>query len=139
MILQENTKQKITCSKDVAGILTKLLSIESEIDQDKEHFWVIGLNVRQVVKFIDLVSLGLTETVNADPRQTFRLAVMKNVIGIIIAHNHPSGEPSPSQDDCALTKRIKESGKILGIELLDSLIITNEENNFYSFMDNGML
>jgi len=139
MILQENTKQTITGSGDVANVLTKLLKLESEIDQDKEHFWVIGMNCRNVIKFIDLVSLGVTEATCIDARQTFRLAVMKNVKNIIIAHNHPSGYASPSEADSKITKKFKKGGEILDVKLLDSLIITNDESNYYSFSDVGVL
>lgn len=139
MILQENTKQKITHSSDVADVLTKLLKMESEIDQEKEHFWVIGLNRRAIVKFIDLVTLGISEMTVIDPRQTFRLAVTKNAERIIIAHNHPSGNLSPSASDIELTKRMEKSGDILGVQVVDSMIITTNKKLFYSFADEGKI
>ena len=97
------------------------------------------MNVRNVIKFIDLVSFGITEATCIDARQTFRVAVMKNVKNIIIAHNHPYGYASPSEADSKITKKFKKGGEILDINLLDSLIITNDTVNYYSFCDEGVL
>ena len=139
MILKEDTTEKIISSADAAAILTKILSVEGELDREKEHFWVIGLNCHSIIRFIDLVSLGTTEQTLTDARQTFRLAVMKNVGKIIIAHNHPSGVTFPSDEDKILTKKMRECGEILGIAVLDHIIITADESKYFSFADNGEL
>lgn len=123
MILKESTDLKITNSAEVANLLHGLLRMEDEIDRDKEHFWVIGLNIKNIVQFVDLVSLGSLHKAVVEPREVFRLAVIKGVASIIVGHNHPSGEPEPSENDIALTKKLKQAGDILEIPLLDHVII----------------
>lgn len=127
MILREKLDLKINDAVKVADLLRDLLNLESEIDRDKEHFWVIGLNAKSKVLFIDLVSLGSLTTAVVQPREVFRLAILKGVASIIVGHNHPSGDPEPSQEDIALTKRLKQSGDILCIPLLDHVIIGGSE------------
>ena len=131
--------EKITVNnpKNVAEVLQKILKTENLIDQDKEHFWVIGLNTRNVVKYLELVSLGTLDANLVHPREVFRFAVMKAVASVIVAHYHPSGGTEPSADDLAITRRLEEAGKILGIEILDHLIIT--KNTYYSFKDKGLI
>jgi DNA repair protein RadC len=128
-------RPKITDPECVYNLLLDALRFESEIDQDKEHFWVIGLNTKNQVVFLDLVTLGILNASLYHPREVFRLAVMKGVFSIIIAHNHPSGDPTPSEEDKRSQSQLKEAGHILGIEILDDLIITNGQG-WYSFAQN---
>jgi DNA repair protein RadC len=71
------------------------------------------------------------------PREVFKDAIMHNAYSVVLAHNHPSGDPEPSEDDLAMTKRLVETGKILGIEVIDHIIIT--KNGYLSFKDRGLL
>lgn len=88
-----------------------------------ETFRVLALNVRRQVIEVETISKGtLTETL-VHPREVFRFAVAKNAAAVLVGHNHPSGDPSPSAEDLALTRRLVECGQLLGIELLDHLII----------------
>jgi DNA repair protein RadC len=138
MIIQiKDEKKVLTNPKDVAEILWSILRMESEVDKDKEHFWVIGLDTRNAIKYIDLVSLGTLNASLVHPRETFRLAVMKAVAQIIIGHNHPSGDPEPSEDDLAITKRLEMAGKIMGINIVDHIIITR--NAWFSFKDKRLI
>jgi len=125
MILRENTGENINTPAQVAALLHDLIDVEQEIDRDKEHFWTIGLDVRNTVKFIDLVSLGILTSSVIHARETFRLAIMKAVNSIIIAHNHPSGCLEPSREDIAVTTKLKDAGAILGIAVRDHVIIDN--------------
>ena len=111
-------------------ILKSVLKSESEHHQNKEHFWVIGVDTKKVIRFLDLVSLGGLNNCPVHPREVFRLAIMKGVDSIILAHNHPSGDSTPSHEDFKLTEKIKECGILLGIEVLDHIIIGE---NYYSF------
>lgn len=138
MIVRENTGEKISSSFEVAKVLTAMLDMDNEVDRDKEHFWVIGLNTKNVIKFIDLVSLGTLTNALIHPREVFRLSVMKGVCSIIAGHNHPSGDPEPSRDDIAITERLKEAGNILGITLLDHVII-GDSGKFVSLKEKDIL
>ncbi len=90
-------KNSIRGAQDVAEILYAVLKSEDEIDREKEHFWAI--DAKNTIKYIELVSLGTLNACLVHPREVFRLAVIKAVAGIIIIHNHPSGNLSPSQED----------------------------------------
>ena len=137
MIVSE--KKKSVCgSKDVSEVLLSLLNLEQEHDREKEHFWVLGLNTKNVIQYADLVSLGSLSAAIVHPRETFRLAVMKATANIIIGHNHPSGDTQPSQEDILLTKRLSQAGDVLGINVLDHVII-GSEGRYFSFNDNGMI
>jgi DNA repair protein RadC len=100
-----------------------LLAAEHETDRDKEHFWAIGLTTKNLVKYIELVSLGTLSTAIIHPRETYRMAVMQAAAHLVVAHNHPSGDPTPSHEDIAITQRLQAAGDIIGIELLDHVII----------------
>ena len=86
----------------------------------------MGLNAKNNIQDIELVSLGTLHSSLVHPRETFRLAVMKGVASLILVHNHPSGDPEPSEDDIDITKRLVEGGKILGIQVIDHIIIAGK-------------
>ena len=131
MIISES-KKKIANAEDINKILCAILKSESDIEFDKEHFWVIGTNVKNVIQYIDLAFLGSLSSCTVHPRETFRLAILKGVAAIFIAHNHPGGCSQPSKEDKIITKRLVDAGKILGIDVLDHVIITGDEE-YYSF------
>lgn len=139
MIVKENTKERVNGAAAAAGVFRAILATDSEIDQDKEHFWIIGVNAKNAIKFIDLVSLGTLTASLIAPREVFRLAVNRGVASIICGHNHPSGDPTPSRDDIAVTERLKKAGEILGIQVLDHVIIGNAGGPFASLKEQGIL
>ena len=103
-----------------------------------EEFNVLFLNRANYVKGIFRLSRGgITGTV-ADPRILFATALKGLAVGIIVAHNHPSGSTKPSSQDIELTRRLKEGGKLLDIQLIDHIILT-PQSGFYSFADEGLL
>lgn len=110
----------IRCPKDAADIL-----MEEMRYLNKEHMRVILLNIKCKIISIEEVSIGSLNSSLAHPREIFVPAVKKSSAAIVMVHNHPSGDPSPSRDDIDITKRISEAGKILGIELYDHIIIGN--------------
>lgn len=122
---------KVSTAESVYKIMSAILEREEGIDQEKEHFWVIGLNGRLVTKYIELVSLGTLNQSLVHPREVFRLAIMKGVASILLCHNHPSNAVDPSEDDLIITKRLVEAGKLLGIELIDHIIIGQPHNEDY--------
>ena len=135
MIIKENLKEKVNAPDKVADLLNTALEMESPIDQDKEHFWVIGVDCKLRVKYIDLVSLGILDQCIIHPREVFKLAILKGVASVIVGHNHPSGTHNPSIEDIGITKRLIEAGEILGIDVLDHVIISKE--GFYSMKEKG--
>ena len=138
MTIKDTTETKhMSCSEDIVSIFEAILNAECEVDQDKEHFWTIGLNSKNRIKYIELVSLGSLTSSLVHPREVFRLAVMKGVASIAAVHNHPSGDPAPSRDDIEITARLKKAGDILGIKMLDHIIIG--KNKHYSFLNNKLL
>ena len=130
---QENTvKKKISSSNDAFEILHAELS-----DLNTEEFWIILLNrANRVIKKSKISSGGISGTV-ADTRVIFKSANDNLASAIILAHNHPSGNLKPSQADINLTKKLRESGTVLDIPVLDHIIIA--ENSYFSFVDESLL
>jgi DNA repair protein RadC len=104
-------------------------------DYHKEHFYIIALNSRNYS--IAEVSVGSLNASVVHPREVFAEAIKNKAASVILVHNHPSGDPEPSEDDLILTKRLVESGKILGIEVVDHMIIT--KNEFFSFKEKKLI
>ena len=104
-------------------------------DYHKEHFYIIALNSRNYS--IAEVSVGSLNASVVHPREVFAEAIRNKAASVIFAHNHPSGDPEPSEDDLEITKRLVESGKILGIEVLDHIIVAKD--GFFSFKNKGLL
>lgn len=125
-------KPKISSSKDAFDLIQGDL-----MDLPHEEFWVLLLNrMNQVVKKKRISEGGVTGTV-ADPKIIYKLALEDLATGVIVAHNHPSGNLKPSQSDIDLTRKLKEAGKFLEVQLLDHLIIANR--NYFSFADEGLI
>jgi DNA repair protein RadC len=103
MTYLQNSKIKINGLKDVAKVFLDLFSLEDTIDQDKEHFYVMHLDIRNRVKMVELVSLGTLTSSLVHPRETFRRAVIAGSANIIVGHNHPSGDVEPSDEDTKVT------------------------------------
>lgn len=106
-------------------------------DKSKEHFKLIMLNTRNKVINIADISVGTLNASLVHPREVFEQAIKHHSASVILVHNHPSGDPEPSDDDLKMTKRLKESGNILGIEVIDHIIIGKD--NFYSFKEKRLL
>jgi DNA repair protein RadC len=123
---------QIKCSKDVFNLLSPLLS-----DLPHEEFWILFLNrSNKVINRMKLSQGGISGTVT-DVRMVMKKAIEYLASGIIVCHNHPSGNLNPSESDTRITQKIKEAGNIMDIQLLDHLIIS--EKDYYSFADNGLL
>lgn len=103
----------------------------------QEHFVVIFLNTKNEIIHRQTIFIGSLNASIVHPREVFREAVKRSAASIICAHNHPSGDPAPSQEDIHVTRRLVESGKMIGIELLDHLIIGDRK--FVSLKEKGYL
>jgi DNA repair protein RadC len=106
-------------------------------DKAKEHFKLILLNPRNKIIGISTISVGTLNASLVHPREVFKDAIMHSAASVVLAHNHPSGDPEPSEDDIKITKTLVDSGKILGIEVLDHIIIGKE--SFKSFKEEGLI
>lgn len=125
-------KQKITSSASVFEYLQPIIG-----ELPHEEFWILYLNnSNKVIKCVQLSKGGITGTI-VDVRLAFKEALQLGAVGIIMAHNHPSGTLKPSQADIQLTKKLKLAGDSLDIKVLDHLIIT--EKSYFSFADENIL
>jgi DNA repair protein RadC len=133
--VKPSMRPKITTSKDAFEVLRRSWDIDKL--EFVEQFKVLLTNrANKVLGIFEVSTGGITGTV-ADPKLIFVAAIKANACGVLVAHNHPSGNLQPSQADIELTKRIKEGGKLLDIQLLDHLIITSE--GYCSFSDEGII
>lgn len=139
-LLTEQNKKKIFFGNDSAEAF-KYIS-PSLIDLPHEEFWAIYLDTRNKILFKKRISIGGLNETAVDIRRIFSTALEWNATSIIVAHNHPTGNVSPSTKDLQLTNSIAEAGKILKIKLKDHLIVgINKDNkpDYYSFFDNGRI
>lgn len=128
---------KVLNGNDLFMVMQRILIREEKIDQDREHFWIVGLANNQRILFIELVSLGSVNSTIAKPMDVFGLALQKRAVRVVLVHNHPSGELSPSDQDKELTDQMIQVGIIVDTPVYDHLIITT--NSYYSFRDSGLL
>ena len=103
----------------------------------KEHLHALYLNARNQLITQQTISIGTIDCSIAHPREIYYPAIKNNAVQIIITHNHPSGDPTPSPQDISITKKIKHAGSILGIELIDHIIIT--KTTYHSLKQNNQL
>ena len=125
-------KPKINSSKDAFDLLKGDM-----MDLPNEEFWVLLMNRANKVTKKKRVSEGGVAGTVADPKIIYKMALEELASGIIVAHNHPSGNLQPSQSALDLTRKLKEAGKFLEIQLLDHIIIANQK--YLSFADEGMM
>lgn len=123
-------KSKVLGPNDVSELLMSELRYKRQ-----EHFVVILLDTKHHVIGIDTISIGTLSQTLVHPREVFVRAIKRSAHGMILVHNHPSGIPQPSQEDITLTDRLIESGKLIGIHVLDHVIIGDGVS--YSFKEHG--
>jgi DNA repair protein RadC len=123
---------------DIKNPESVVKAIRSSIkDKAKEHFKLILLNPRNKIIGISTISIGTLNASLVHPREVFKDAIVHSAASVVLAHNHPSGDPEPSEDDLKITKKLVDSGKILGIEVLDHIIIA--KNGFKSLANEGLI
>lgn len=124
---KENQQKEITCPSDVYEVLSEIKRYH------KEAFVVLHLDTKKKIISKEIVSIGILNACLIHPREIFRAAILNNAHSIILTHNHPSGDPSPSDEDIKITTELKRAGEILKIQLLDHVIIGKE--GYYSFQE----
>jgi len=130
-LLKDKKSELILSPKDVWENLRDIR------DNKKEHFVVFYLDARNQKIQREIISVGILNANLIHPREVFEPAICHTAAQILIAHNHPSGDTKPSDDDIAVTKRLVEAGKILGIEVADHVIVA--QNSFLSLKCEGLL
>lgn len=111
-------------------------------DSDREHFVMAAVSARLQVIGLSLVSLGTVTASLVHPREVFKPAILLNASGILVCHNHPSGDATPSAEDRDATRRLVRAGELLGVPLNDHIILGApdwEGKGYYSFRETGML
>ena len=103
----------------------------------KEEFWALYLDTKNVVIGACLISRGIIDAALVHPREVFAPAITANAASVMVLHNHPSGDPEPSAEDIALTRRLGDAAELLGIPLLDSLVIA--ERGYVSLAERGVV
>ncbi|MEW5899118.1 MAG: DNA repair protein RadC [Bacillota bacterium] len=122
----------IKTPEDAAGLV-----MEEMRHLDREHFRALLLNAKNQVIGQEVISIGTLNSSTVHPRELFKNAIKRSAAAIVLIHNHPSGDPSPSREDIEVTRRLIEVGHLIGIEILDHLIIG--DNKFNSFRAKGLM
>lgn len=133
--VRPSERPKISTSKDARDMFMENWD-DTKLELVEQFKVMLTNRANKVLGIFELSTGGVTGTV-ADPKLIFAAAIKGAACGIIMAHNHPSGNLSPSQADIDLTRKIKEGGRLLEIQLLDHIVITSE--GYYSFADEGLL
>lgn len=120
--------RKVKEPKDIYTLIKRFLD-----DADREKLYVICFDTKNQPTNISLISIGSLNSSIVHPREVFKVAILSNAASIALAHNHPSGDISPSREDILITERIKRAGEMIGINLLDHIIIGDEK--FLSLKD----
>lgn len=136
-ILQIYAKEKIDLKKELNTPQLLFEFLKEKIGKEKkEHFAILFFDTRNKL-IVNNVSVGSLNASIVHPREVFNNAVLKSASYVIVAHNHPSGDPMPSEEDVTTTKRLVEAGRILGITIQDHMIVT--KSKYYSFAEKGNL
>jgi len=116
--LSDVAVDELSSPQKAGAYLVRLLQ-----DKDREHFCVVLLDTKNHVLGVEQISVGGLSVSLAHPREVFKAAIRRSAAAVILAHNHPSGDPEPSPEDVRLTSRLVEAGELLGIDVLDHLIV----------------
>lgn len=125
--------RRINSPLDAYEILKSFL-----VDADRENFYAIYLNTKNEPVAIHPVSVGSLNASLVHPREVYKAAILVNAASVILSHNHPSGDPTPSREDIEVSKRLKEAGLIIGIEVIDHIIL-GMGTNYYSLKEHDYL
>jgi len=120
-------------SRDVAEFMAPIAA-----GLDREYFWCLALDGKNRAASLHVISVGSLTAALVHPREVFKPAILCNAAAVVLVHNHPSGDPTPSPEDRAITERLVQVGELVGIRVLDHLVL-GEAGAFRSFADEGLL
>lgn len=134
LVTDKAEKPRVTTPDEAFAVFYKISELQSK---RKECFVALALDAYRTVIDKQVISVGSLASTLVHPREVFRFAIEAGAMALVVSHNHPSGNPEPSAEDLALTRRLRQSGEIIGIELLDHIIMA--ENGFTSLKERGHL
>ena len=126
--------ERTAASEDVVRVARPIFA---ELDADKEHFLLLALNNKNRINGSKVISTGTLTATLIRPADVYTAALDLRAAAVVFVHNHPSGDPMPSQEDVEITRRLKECGEMLAIRVLDHVILGADR--YYSFSDKGLL
>jgi DNA repair protein RadC len=124
---------------DPESVVALTRDLLAEADDDKEHFWAIYLNAQNHYLFHTEVSVGIQSSSLVHPREVLGPALREGAASIILVHNHPSGDPTPSREDVRLTRQLADSAKLVDVRLHDHIVIGSGTLSWLSFALRGIL
>jgi len=130
-MVKEATEEKLNSPAKIYEFM------RSEAKIDRECVWVLHMNSKLKLIEKELVSIGTIDTALVHPREVFKRAILNSSSSIIVVHNHPSGDPRPTEEDMKVAKRLRQAGEILDIPVKDFLVISSK--GYTSFAEKGML
>lgn len=125
--------ERLTTPEQAVAAFTALLG-----EPDREYMIALMLDGKNRITSVHRISEGSLNQSIVHPRETFKAAILSNAASIILAHNHPSGDPSPSKEDMAITRRLVDAGEMLGIKVLDHVIV-GTDGRFLSMTGEGLI
>lgn len=129
--LRPFSTEKIASARDVYRAVRHLM------DRPREHLLALLLDAQNRIIGYETVSIGTTQVALVDPGCVFQSAILCGAVGVILVHNHPSGDPHPSQEDKKITTRLHLASEVIGIKLLDHIVVS--DSGYFSFSDAGQL
>lgn len=129
---QKVSREKITDTTRIPNIVMDEMRYLNE-----EHFRIALLNTKKELEYIEQISIGSIDKSIVEPREVFLKAIKRNAHTIILLHNHPSGDPKPSNQDINITKKLVNAGEILGVNVIDHIIIG--DGRYFSFLEEGFM
>ncbi len=134
---KELKKRKMWNSLEIYSVIRPILLKKNKISRDKEHLWLMILDSSHHIKHLELIGLGTAESVITTPMEVFSIALHRRAVKLVIIHNHPGGDTEPSGSDFELTVRLRKTGLLIGIPILDHLVVSLE--GYFSFKDDKLL
>jgi len=135
--LSKDQKIKVVSSDDIYKVMQQILLRENKLRRAQEYFWIVGLDSKSRILFVELLALGQHNRANVNPSEAFRMAIYKLATQAVFVHNHPSGSTLVSRADKDLTDYLYKAGKFLQINVTDHLVIA--EKQYTSFEDSGLM
>ncbi len=135
--LTDDQKIKVTKPNEIFMIMQQILLRENKYSRNREHFWVVGLDIDNTILYIELVSIGNMETTLVDPKEVFRVGILKFARYLILVHNHPFGHLEAGDNDIKITNHLLHAARLVRLEVIDHLIINTKK--FSSFGNDGIL
>lgn len=136
-VVRENSNDEKLKVCDPISIANLKLIREELLNSDREKFICLHLDTKHQIISYEVVSVGSLSAAIVHPRELFKGAILSNASSVILCHNHPSGVPEPSREDIELTRRLRDGGVLLGVQVLDHLVFG--DNSHISFKERGLL